>query len=84
MASDYSFLTSEMVLGSNLVPAKYAGQDVRLHYSKTNAAWMGFWFATPSGHQQYGIGELKRMGFTGQDLKDLITAYMIEEKKADE
>lgn len=55
---DYSFLTSDMVLSDNLVPAKYAGQDVRLLYSKENPAYLGYWLNTPHGHQRIGLKDM--------------------------
>lgn len=78
-SSDYSFLTLQMCISTNLVPKKYAGQDVRLLYSRSNPAHMGFWFAYSGGHERYYLKLIKEMGFTGEDLRNLPYAYLVEE-----
>jgi hypothetical protein len=58
MNADYSFLTIEMVLSTNLVPSKYAGQDVQLQFSPENPAHLGYWLASPGGHQRIALKAL--------------------------
>ena len=55
---DYSFLTIEMIMSDNLVPHQYAGQDVKLLYSKDNPAPLGYWLTNPYGHERVGLKDL--------------------------
>jgi hypothetical protein len=80
VASDYSFLTAEMAMSSNLVPAKYAGQDVRLLYSPTNPTHLGWWFSTKNGHERVYLHFLARdLGMTAKEIEAIPVAYMVEQ-----
>lgn len=78
--SNYQFLTLDILTSSNLVPAQYKGQDVRLSYSKDNPANMGYWFSTANGHEPITLSYLvKEMGMTPEELHNLTLAYMVSE-----
>lgn len=55
---DGSVVTVEMIMSDNLVPTKYAGQDVRLLYSEDNPVNLGFWLANTYGHERVGLKDL--------------------------
>src|SRR5258708_6973996 len=67
------------VLSSDVVPALYNNEDIRLLLAKDNPIHLGWWFFNAAyGHENIGIGELVKMGFSAQQIKEFPVGYVIQ------
>lgn len=59
-----------------LIPAAFAGKDIRLLLAKDNPIHLGFWFQVAGGHERVYLHDLVSMGFSITDVEKIEVGYL--------